>query len=64
MAERPKLGDLLVAAGAISLTQLGGALADQRSFGKPLGSILVQMGYLDEETLMRTLARQLGLSVA
>ena len=64
MAERPKLGDLLVAAGAIDLTQLGAALADQRSFGKPLGSILVSMGYLDEETLMRTLARQLKLPVA
>jgi hypothetical protein len=64
VAERPKIGDLLVAAGAISQTQLGGALADQRSFGKPLGSILVQMGYLDEVTLMRTLARQLKLPVA
>ncbi len=64
MAKRPRLGDLLVAAGAISLTQLGAALADQRSFGKPLGSILVRMGYLDEETLMRTLARQLKLPVA
>jgi type IV pilus assembly protein PilB len=64
VAERPKLGDLLVAAGAISLTQLGAALADQRSFGRPLGSILVQMGYLDEETLMRSLARQLKLPVA
>ncbi len=64
VAERPKLGDLLVAAGVINQTQLGAALADQRSFGNPLGSILVQMGYLDEEVLMRTLARQLKLSVA
>ena len=64
MAKQPKLGDLLVAAGAINSTQLGAALADQRSFGSPLGSILVQMGYLDEETLMRTLARQLSLPIA
>ena len=64
MAERLKLGELLVAAGAINVTQLGAALADQRSFGKPLGTTLVQMGYLDEETLMRTLARQLKLPVA
>ncbi len=64
MAERPKIGDLLVAAGAINPTQLGAALADQQSFGKPLGYILVQMGYLDEETLTRTLARQLKLPVA
>jgi type IV pilus assembly protein PilB len=64
VAERPRLGDLLVAAGAITRTQLGAALADQRSFGQPLGTTLVQMGYLDEETLVRTLARQLKLPVA
>jgi len=64
LAERPKIGDLLVAAGAINRTQLGAALSDQRSFGRPLGSILVQMGYLDEETLIRSLARQLKLPVA
>jgi len=64
VAERPKLGDLLVAAGAVSRTQLGAALADQHSFGKPLGATLVQMGYLDEETLVRTLARQLKLPIA
>ena len=64
MAERPRLGELLLAAGAIDQTQLGAALADQRNFGMPLGTILVQMGYLDEETLMRTLARQLELPVA
>ncbi len=64
MAEQSRIGDLLVAAGAITRVQLGAALADQRSFGKPLGSILVAMGYLDEETLMRTLAQQLKLPIA
>jgi type IV pilus assembly protein PilB len=64
MAEKPKLGELLVMAGAIDQTQLGSALADQRKFGQPLGSILVSMGYIDEETLVRTLARQLNLPIA
>jgi len=64
MAEKPKLGELLVMAGAIEQTQLGSALADQRKFGQPLGSILVSMGYIDEETLVRTLARQLNLPIA
>ncbi len=64
MAERPKIGELLVAAGAIDQVQLGTALAEQRNFGQPLGTILVQMGFLDEETLLRTLARQLKLPVA
>jgi type IV pilus assembly protein PilB len=64
IAEKPKLGELLVMAGAIDQTQLGSALADQRKFGKPLGSILVSMGYIDEETLVRSLARQLNLPIA
>jgi type IV pilus assembly protein PilB len=64
MAEKPKLGELLVMAGAIDQTQLGSALADQRKFGQPLGSILVSMGFIDEGTLVRTLARQLNLPIA
>jgi len=64
MAERPKLGELLVMAGAIDQVQLGAALADQRQFGRPLGMTLVRMGFLDEETLLRTLARQMKLPIA
>jgi type IV pilus assembly protein PilB len=64
MAERPKLGELLVAAGAINQTQLGAALGDQRQYGRPLGITLVRLGYLDEETLVRALARQLKLPIA
>ncbi len=64
MSERPKLGELLVMAGAIDQTQLGTALAEQRRFGRPLGATLVRMGFLDEEALIRTLARQLKLPIA
>ena len=64
MAERPKLGELLVHAGAITKHQLAAGLVEQRKWGRPLGMTLVAMGYLDEETLVRTLARQLGLPVA
>jgi hypothetical protein len=64
MPERPKLGELLVMAGAIDQTQLGAALAEQRRFGHPLGATLVRMGFLDEEALIRTLARQLKLPIA
>jgi len=53
-----------VHAGAITKHQLAAALAEQRKWGKPLGMMLVAMDYLDEETLVRTLARQLGLPVA
>jgi hypothetical protein len=64
VAKRPKLGELLVHAGAITKHQLAAALAEQRKWGKSLGMTLVAMDYLDEETLVRTLARQLGLPVA
>lgn len=64
MAERRKLGELLVMGGAIDQTQLGAALANQRQFGQPLGQTLVSMGFVDEETMIRTLARQLKLPVA
>ena len=64
MAERLKLGELLVMGGAIDQTQLAMALGSQRKFGQPLGKTLVSMGFLDEETLVRTLARQLKLPVA
>ena len=64
MAERPKLGELLVMAGAIDQTQLGAALVDQRQFGHPLGATLVRMGFLDEEALIRTLARQPKFPIA
>lgn len=64
MAERLKLGELLIMGGAIDQTQLGAALAHQRQFPQPLGKTLVSMGFLDEETLVRTLVRQLKIPVA
>jgi len=60
---RPKLGELLVAARVIDEAQLRSALSEQAKWGRPLGATLVQMGFLDEETLVRTLARQLAVPV-
>jgi type IV pilus assembly protein PilB len=64
MEGKLKLGELLMQAGAIDQLQLGAALGDQRKFGRPLGLTLVGMGFIDEETLIRTLARQLKLPIA
>jgi hypothetical protein len=61
--ERPKLGELLVQAGAIDDAQLQSALGEQRQWGRPLGMTLVRMGFLDEDTLIQTLATQLKLPV-
>jgi len=63
MKNRPKLGELLVEAGAVDEAQLTAALAEQRKWGHPLGMTLVEMRMLDEETLVRTLARQLRIPV-
>jgi hypothetical protein len=63
--ERPKIGELLVAAGVIEPDVLEMALEKQRTDGGGrLGGILVRMGALDEELLVRTVARQLELPVA
>lgn len=60
---RPKLGDLLLAAGAISQTQLEIALAEQKQWGRPFGMTLLQLGMIDERTMIRALAGQLGVPI-
>ena len=62
--ERPKIGELLVAAGVIDPPTLEIALEKQRAEGGRLGKILLGMGALDEEMLVRSVARQLDMPVA
>ncbi|HVH20716.1 MAG TPA: hypothetical protein VNF72_20675 [Myxococcota bacterium] len=64
MVERPKIGELLVAAGVIDEPVLEAALEKQRTGGGRIGRILIGMGALDEEMLVRTVARQLDMPVA
>jgi hypothetical protein len=56
-----KLGELLVEAGAVKEAQLQAALNAQKDSGHPLGMTLVRMGFLDEITLIRSLANQLSI---
>ena len=63
MAARAKIGDLLVESKLISEEQLEGALRAQQDSGRPLGMTLVRMGFLDEDTLVHTLAMQLKIPV-
>ncbi len=58
---RKKLGEMLIEAGVIDETQLRGALADQRRWGRTLGRTLVEMRLITEEALVRVLAFQLGV---
>jgi|GEM_PF-1940737 len=56
---RRRLGTLLIAEGVVNEEQLKYALDEQKRLGKPLGMIFVDLGYLSEETLAKTLAEQL-----
>jgi hypothetical protein len=63
MRDKPKIGALLVEAGVVDNAQLQAALSEQRQWGSPLGMTLVRMGFLEEKTLVSTLASQLKLPV-
>jgi len=58
---RQKIGEILVAQGAISEAQLRDALAWQRGKRAKLGEAVVQLGFTDEATVTRALAKQSGI---
>ena len=62
-ARRRRLGELLLDAGLLDATRLEAALAEQRKWGGKLGRTLVEMGFVDEESMVRALSRQLKLPV-
>jgi hypothetical protein len=59
-----RLGDLLIERGLLTPSQLKTALRTQEFFGGHLGSILIELGFLDERTLGETLARSAGVRYA
>ncbi len=64
MAEQKKkirIGDLLVQEGVITEDQLMTALKEQKKTGTKLGKSLIDLGYMDEDSLLRFLSRQLGI---
>src|SRR5688500_6277604 len=56
-----RLGDLLVAEGLVTDVQLKQALAEQKGKTDKLGSILVGLGFINEEQLIGFLSRQYGI---
>ena len=60
---KPKMrvGELLVADGAITENQLSRALTEQRSSGQMLGEMLVTQGTISQSTLVRALSKCLGI---
>jgi hypothetical protein len=59
-----KLGEMLVRDGRITPVQLQHAVAHQGELGGRLGSILVELGFLDAETLTVYLGLELGMPIA
>ncbi len=56
-----RLGDLLVEKKLISENQLQAALAEQKQSGRKLGRVLIDHGYVDEETMLKILSAQIGI---
>lgn len=61
---RKRLGELLIEAGAITPEQLQRALKEQKEWGGPLGQVLLDLNYLNEEGLVRALSTQLNIPIA
>jgi len=59
--QRLRLGELLLKARLISQSALEEALAEQRKSGHKLGRILVDLGYVSEDALLKLLSTQLHL---
>lgn len=64
MANRIRLGELLVRAGVIDEMQLKAALAEQHRWGGRLGRVLVDMAFVSEDILVKALSKQLGVERA
>ncbi len=56
-----KVGEILLTQGFISNEQLQAALQQHQQTGISLGTVLVKLGYIDEETLGQVLGKQLEL---
>lgn len=61
-AIKKRLGDLLVDVGIITAVQLKQALDMQKHTGGKLGTILAQMGLINEEVMLAFLGKQCGVS--
>ena len=56
-----RLGDLLVEKGLITDEQLQLALKEQKKLGRKLGGTLVELGMIDEDSILNLLSGQLGI---
>jgi len=61
MKEKKRLGEMLIEARLIDEMQLNAALGQQRQWGGKLGSKLIEMGFIDERSIVSVLEKQLGV---
>ncbi len=59
--KKTRLGDLLVAKGLITKDQLDVALSEQSKLGYKLGRTLIELGMIEESSLLDLLSNQLGI---
>jgi len=63
MPEDVRLGQHLTGSGAITPAQLEEALEIQRDLGGKIGRILIKLGYIGEDELLKHLSKQLEIDV-
>lgn len=59
--QKIRIGDLLIAEGAITEHQLQSALAKQKESGQRLGRVLTDLGFVDEDQMLTILSQQLEI---
>lgn len=59
--DRRRLGEILVAGGAVTAEQLAHALTEQPKHQLPLGQTLLKLGYTTDEIMRQALSSQLGV---
>lgn len=62
-SSKGRIGERMVSEGLITAAQLNVALQEKRLSGKMLGNVLVDLGFLEEETLSVFLAKSAGFEV-
>jgi len=62
-ASQPRLGEMLIEAGFVTEQDVQRALEFQARFGGLLGAVLIRMGAVSEDNLLRVLSKQLNLPV-
>jgi type IV pilus assembly protein PilB len=60
--KKQRLGDILLARGAVDSLQLQSALAFQRQWGMPLGQVVVDQGFCAADQVFAALAEQTGIA--